>query len=563
MKLTFRPAVYLLLICVFISHIKAQTFIKKKSGNDVSLKQMQIDFNEWKKTHDLKTEKGWKYYKRWEMEMQLHTNGQGEPAGEKDYIKAVVENSLQKENFSMMKTNLSTWYPAGPNVIPNNLTGYMENGIGRINCIAFHPTDPNTYFVGVAQGGLWKTSNNGTSWTPLTDDLPITRISDIVIDQNNANTMYISVCDYEYIGIGLFMGRKRNTHYGLGVYKTTDGGLTWTPTGLSFQLTDGDASLIRKILIDPNNSNKLVACGVSGMYQSLNAGTTWTQVMDSLFWDLSQDPASPNTLYAATGWVMNSNIGSAGIYKSTNFGSTWTLLNTGITPTGSEQRVKLAIAPNDNNYIYALTVDVYGGLYSIYKSTNAGVTWTSFSGGPNILEWDTGSNLGGQGNYDLGFLVNASNKNTVYVAGINLWMSTDGAQTFDPVTHWTLSYGPTVHADIHFLAQQPLTGNFFVCNDGGIYRTNAISSITWSAAMSGTQWPTQWTNIGNGLQATSFYRISSSKTSSGELLAGAQDNGSFYFDGTQWHTIYGGDGMDNYIDTTSRHPDRFGTIRKH
>ncbi len=266
------------LFFLLTTSIYAQSFLRKKNTTHaLSFKQLQLSFNDWKKTHDIKKEKNWKYFKRWEMETQMHTNAQGEPAFEATYINEAIKAAKDKEPSSLQRTNSATWYPVGPYNLPTNQTGYMENGMGRINCIAFHPTNPASYFVGVAQGGVWKTVNNGVSWTPLTDNLPITRISDIVIDPSDTNTIYISVCDYEYIGFGLHLnGRKRNTHYGLGVYKTTDGGLTWNPTGLSFILTNGDASLIRKILINSTNSNNLVACGVSGLYTSSNAGTTWT-----------------------------------------------------------------------------------------------------------------------------------------------------------------------------------------------------------------------------------------------------------------------------------------------
>jgi hypothetical protein len=291
----------------------------------------------------------------------------------------------------------------------------MENGIGRINCVAFHPTTSNTIFVGTAQCGLWKTTNGGTSYTPLTDNLPITRISDISIDPSNNNTMYISLCDFEYIGKGLYLdGRKRHTHYGLGVYKTTDGGSSWSPTGLTFQLTNGDASLIRKIIVNPSNSNHVLACGVSGMYKSLNGGSTWTKKLDSLFWEMVQDPITPNIIYAATGWVQNSNMGHAAIYKSTDFGDTWTMLNTGIPLQGTVQRMRLAIAPTDNNFVYALCCDNTDGFYGIYQSTNAGTTWTYKPPILNILENGDGNSPGGQGPYDLALIVDKSDKNKIY-----------------------------------------------------------------------------------------------------------------------------------------------------
>jgi len=538
---------FFLFFLVSVSY--SQSFIRRVSGDTMTFKEMQRQFTEWSKTHDLKTTKYWKYYKRWENEMQFHTDAKGEPANPAIYIKECIKAANEKQLPTSKQFSKSAWVPVGPNAVPNNLTGYMENGIGRMNCIAFHPTDPNTYFVGVAQGGVWKTTNNGASWTPLTDNLPITRISDICIDPNNTNIMYISVCDFEYIDVALNIdARKRNTHYGLGVYKTIDGGNNWQPTGLSFQLTDGDASLIRKIVINPANSDQIVACGVSGMYKSSDGGTSWNHVLDSLFWDLAQDPITPTTLYASTGWLASSNKGYAAVYKSIDFGTTWNLLSTGIPTTGAVQRIRLAVAPSDHNYIYAMCVDAFDGSYGIYKSTTSGNSWNFINPGLNILESGDGTNGGGQGTYDLGFSVNRTNKNILYVGGINLWASADGGQTFNPASHWTLQYGPTAHGDVHFIETQPLTGNIFVCNDGGLYRTSNLITQTWSQAISGNYWPTVWTNISNQMAVTSFYRLSSSRNSTGRIVAGAQDNGTFYYDGAQWFTIFGGDGMDNYLD---------------
>lgn len=543
-----------LTVLFFISGITfshAQVFLKKNTTDKkLTFVEMQKRFGDWAKITDLKKTKHWKYYKRWENDMQFKANGKGEPGDPSIYINEAVKVANEKNKNVRSKAFSSTgWSPLGPFALPGNETGYMQNGIGRINCIAFHPTDPNTYFVGVAQGGVWKTTNNGVSWIPLTDNLPIIRVSSITIDPNNTNVMYISLCDFEYIDVSLILnGNKRNTHYGLGVYKTTDGGTTWAPTGLSFQLTNGDASLIRKVLVNPANSNQLVACGVSGIYTSSNAGITWTHTLDSLFWDLVQDPINSNILYATTGWLVNANIGSAGIYKSTNFGATWTMLTTNIPATGVVQRIKLAIAPSDNNYIYACAVDNQGGMYGIYKSIDAGVTWQFINSGVNILEAGNGTQPGGQGTYDLGFTVNSTNKNIVYEGGVNIWVSTDGAQTFNPASHWTLAYGPTIHGDIHFIETQGATGNVFVCSDGGLYKTTGITPQTWADANNGSPWPTSWSTISNGLAISSFYRISSSKNTTGRLIAGAQDNASFYYDGTAWNTIFGGDGMDNYLD---------------
>jgi hypothetical protein len=512
--------------------------------------EMQRQFAEWKKGKDLTKIKGWKYFKRWEDDMQKHTDAQGVPVDPQIYYDALTAALKEKEVQERSSSAVVTWLPTGPFDLPTNLTGYMEVGMGRVNCMAFHPSDPATYYVGVAQGGMWKTGNNGQNWTPLTDNLPITRISDIALNPQNPDEIYISLCDYEYIGFGLNLnGRKRNTHYGVGVYKTLDGGLTWNPTGLSFQLASGDASLIRKIIVHPTNPDDVVACGSTGMYKSSNSGNVWVNVMDSLFWDMVQDPSDPDVLYAATGWVKNSNDGSSAIYKSTDFGSTWTLLNTGIPFTGSVQRIRLGIAPSNSNYIYALAVNDQSGFYGFYKSVNAGSTWQFLPPLLNVLESNEGFSQGGQGTYDLALYIDANDPDKVFTGGVNIWGSNDGAVSFNPVTHWTSSYGPSIHADVHSIDRQASTGNIFVSCDGGIYRTGNMVIHSWADAQNGIPWPTLWTKLNDNRQVTSFYRISSSRNNDGALVAGAQDNATFFYNQANgWSTIFGGDGMDNYID---------------
>ncbi|MCB0846012.1 MAG: T9SS type A sorting domain-containing protein, partial [Bacteroidetes bacterium] len=433
----------------------------------------------------------------------------------------------------------------------------MQHGMGRINTIAFHPTDPNTFWVGVAQGGLWKTTNSGQSWTPLNNDLPILRISDIAIDPNNPDVMYISLGDYAYLGVALNLDdRVRHTHYGLGVYKSTNGGQNWAPTGLGFNLTDLDGSLIRRVFVDPNNSNRLLAGGIDGMFQSTNGGNTWNKVLDSLIYDMEKHPINPNVIYASSGFVKTLGKGTPAVFKSTNFGTTWTKLNTNLPTQNQAQRVELAISRSDPNYVYALACNLNGGFYGLSRSVNAGSTWSlqsEASTGLNILDWGDGVNTNsGQGVYDLTILVDPKDRNRIYTGGINVWGSGDGGINWSPISYWIGSYGRSIHADQHFLAYNPLDQKFYMCNDGGVMRTDSLIFGSWQDALSqpGYNWPTQWEDISDGMVITSFYRLGISETLTDHLIAGAQDNSTFYKTGNSWIDIIGGDGMEGIIHPT-------------
>ena len=197
---------------------------------------------------------------------------------------------MEKEKLSKkgLSKKSKTWTPLGP-------FGYEQlAGIGRVNDVIFDPNDTAIYYICVAQGGLWKTSNSGNSWTSISGDLPILRTSSLAIHPLNSDTMYVALGDYAYISHNIYAnGSKRNSHYGLGVYKTVNGGATWKPTGLSFAQTDFEGSLIQRIIIHPKNPNKLIAVGQQGAYYSDNGGDTWKRTNTGLFWDLEIDPINP------------------------------------------------------------------------------------------------------------------------------------------------------------------------------------------------------------------------------------------------------------------------------
>jgi photosystem II stability/assembly factor-like uncharacterized protein len=500
----------------------------------------------------LSTKKGWKYEHRWldEMKKRVAPNG--------DFYDGAVFYDEAKRVTALKKKQANSkapgWIPVGPT---QRASSSLTKAMGRINCIAFHPTNANTWWVGVAQGGVWKTTDAGLNWTPLTDDLPILRISDIAVDPTNPNNIYICVGDYAYMDVALNLDdRKRHSHYGMGVYKTTDGGTNWTPTGLTYQTTQLDGSLMRRVIINPNYPDSLVAAGISGIWSSADGGGTWLQREDSLMWDIESDPNNPYTLFATSGYLKNSQQGTASILKSTDFGNSWTTLNTGIPPTGAALRIEVAVAPTNSNHIYALACNFDKGLYGVYSSLDGGANWNfSNAGGLNILEWYDGFNTGGQGTYDLSLLIDPTDENTIYTGGVNIWGSSDGGATFDGVSLWYDFAGPGtgLHADQHQFKYNPLDSKFYVCNDGGLVRTSNIQIGSWFDANNtpGYVWPTNWEYMSDGMQTSSFYRVGVSEANSGNFSAGAQDNSTYFNNGGSWSNLFGGDGMNTVLHPTN------------
>ncbi|UTW60951.1 T9SS type A sorting domain-containing protein [bacterium SCSIO 12741] len=545
-----------LLVVSFIAAgaLHAQEMIGKSGSQASDFTQYQEQWAAWKDKAGENT-KGSKWLERWLHFNESRTTGQGALAPNSYFLDAAIQNARIQNHSSASRASDSTWIPEGPDTLVFSYNNASSHGVARVNCIAFHPTDTFTYFVGVAQGGIWKTTNSGKSYTPMNNGLPVIRINDIAIDPNNPEIMYASIGDYAYMSVALQTdGRKRNTHYGLGVYKSTDGGKSWNPTGLSYQLTDLDQSLVRRVLINPANSQELVAVGVAGTWKSYDGGANWTAINNEMMWDLESNPDRPQTLIASSGYVLNLGIGRAAIWLSHDFGDTWTQASAPIPPTDSIQRMEVLFARADTTRVYALACGVDRGLYGFYESRDGGRTWNRkmmAASGPNLLHWGEGTSSGGQGTYDLALITDANDPDKVFTGGINVWGSDDGGATWDGASYWLRYYGFTPHADQHQFKYNPLDEKYYLCNDGGIFRTDTLMIGSWRATdtVPGYQFPTQWEDVSSGMQITSFYRLGLSKNNPGYIVTGAQDNGTFYRDSAgTWINISGGDGMECIID---------------
>ena len=522
----------IVLISFCYKEAKAQPWIETNRPASATFQEIKQSFNDYWKDKQIERGKGYKQFKRWEWfwESRLLPNGEfPSPTITMDEYRKYYDMYAAKQSPRTLSTD--DWEFAGPTTSPG-----QYYGLGRLNCVAFHPTDKQIFWVGSPAGGLWKTTDGGVTWSTNTDDLPVLGVSDIAIDPTNTNIMYIATGDGDGGG-GLLLpyGDTKS----IGVLKSTNGGLTWSRTGLSS--TVNELKLIRRLLIHPNNPQQLLAASSDGIWMTSNGGKTWEKKQSGRFIDLEFHPTDPSIIYASTYAILYSSDTVAQIYRSTNTGSSWTL----VTTLDRVRRIDMAVSKQSPNVVQALCADLYGGLSGIWTSTDNGTSFTeTFVGteSTNLLNTSyNASGIGGQGFYDLTLAINPFNVNEIWVGGVNTWKSNDGAKTWNLKTMWVGDSSnnpnqvPVVHADKHFMMYHPLdSGVLFQCNDGGLYKT--------------TNSGVDWIDLSNGLGISQIYRIGVAQTTD-LVIAGLQDNGTKVREGDEWNELpIGGDGMNCIVD---------------
>ncbi|OYU95416.1 MAG: hypothetical protein CFE21_09735 [Bacteroidetes bacterium B1(2017)] len=394
----------------------------------------------------------------------------------------------------------ATFNQHGPVKFPNN-PSVQTTGMGRVSQLVYHPTDSTILFAVTASGGIFKSSNEGASWKPLSDLLPQTTCASLLINPLNPNVMYLGTGDANYNSTGI------------GVYKTTNAGQTWFAAN-----TGMGNKLVSKMLFTPGDTNTIIAACSDGIYKTTNNGSTWVKktTVTTSYRDLHFRPQSTQIVYASS----NTNF-----YSSNNNGETWTssVINSAITPSG----IKFAICPSDTSRIYCLVwktgaTSPFGG---IYQSNNNGATFTLKADTPNIMGYSSnGTSMDGQGAYNMAIIVDPNNANTIYVGTINLWKSTDAGNSYTLLSHWAFG----VHADKHNFLFSPFNPNkLFICHDGGLDRTTNGGST--------------WITYEDGLSASEFYKMGSSSSKKDLIIGGLQDNGMDIAVNKVFSTVRGGD----------------------
>jgi photosystem II stability/assembly factor-like uncharacterized protein len=464
-----------------------------------------------------------KEYKQWKRYEWLAQRRLGKGGIQEDIAMRNAVAIQQKNLFPVLSSNpdaattiYDQWTPIGPTGSNNSNTN-----VGRVVCMAFHPSNVNIFYVGAASGGLWKTTDGGSTFTALTDSLPAMGISGIVVHPTSPNTVYIITGD----GNGSHRGHYIR-HYGTGVYKSTDGGLTWSNTGLLWDLSSLTFGF--KLVMHPTNYSVLLAATSTGIWRSLNGGSTWTRTINAEISDIEFKPGSASHVFA-------SGYGNT-FYYSTDTGRTWN--NRIITPNVVD-RMEIGVSPANANLIYFLcgpsvgTAGNYAGLYTINTASSYGTApIITRSTSPNILGYaNNGVDGGSQTWRNISMYVSPSNAGSIFTGGCFIWKSVDSGVTM------TKSSGG-IHADNHFILKHPQNNNLFSGCDGGLFKS--------------TDGGTTWNSISAGLQITQFYRFDGSATSPFRVLGGAQDNSQLLRNGSDTYNVMSCcDGMDNAVDYTN------------
>ena len=474
--------------------------------------EIQQAFNQYWETRDPSIKgSGYKPFKRWEFMVENEIDNNGYLPSAKTLLDAwTTKNQMHIASKAAM-ADQSNWTAIGP--FTTTGTGSWSTGQARINVIMVDPNNTtngtNIWYAGAPAGGIWKSTDAGTNWSPMSDNLPQIGVSGIAIDHNDSNTIYIATGDDD-----------AGDTTSIGVWKSTDGGVNWIETDLGPNGTNGTPSSMNDIYTHPTLSGTLWVATNDGIHKSINGGVSWTKTQTGNFKDIKLNPANPDIIYAVT---------SNRFYRSDDGGDSFSIIPTGFTTAG---RLVIDVTPANSNYVYIFRES--GGVTSIYRSPDQGLTFSPRT--TTITQGATTFNAG-QAWYDLAMGVSSTNAEEIFIGCLNVWRSTNGGTSFTKTNHWSSPNSASyTHADIHFL--RDYNGTMYCGSDGGLY----------SSSNGGTN----FTNHTSGIQASQFYRVAVAKTNANKMMGGLQDNGGHAFNNGSgnWQNFYGADGMDTAVDPT-------------
>ncbi len=400
---------------------------------------------------------------------------------------------------------------------------------GRIVSIAVHPANRARYYVAAASGGVWKTTNDGASWSPVFEHEGSYSIGSVVLDPRNPAVVWVGTGENN---------SQRSVGYGDGVYRSDDAGKSWKNLGLK------NSEHIARILIDPRNSNHVYVAaqgplwgpgGDRGLFETTDAGKSWKNILsiseNTGVTDVVMAPDNPDVLYASSyqrrrhAWTLIDGGPESAIYKSTDAGATWNKLKSGL-PTVDLGRIGLAVAPANPNIVYA-TVEAAEHKGGIFRSTDRGATWERRN------EYDLGAM------YYSTIFVDPKNEDRIYVMGTQIHVSNDGGKTLHDLNT------KSKHVDNHVIWIDPNDTNYYLVGcDGGVYESYDRGE-TWTYK--------------NNLPLGQFYDVAADHAAPFYFVyGGTQDNSSLGgpsrsrnaagIVNDDWFITQGGDGFRSQID---------------
>lgn len=463
---------------------------------------------------------GYKQFKRWEYNAERMQDDDGRLKSDDFYLEELqrFEAYLNESTEARAGGSTGDWAEMGPTTW-NEYQGWNP-GIGRVTGFAVDPADTNHIVIGAQTGGVWKTTDGGASWTPLTDYFSNLVVYSITIDPADNNTYFF----------GSSSGR---------IYKSTDAGATWTQIGTA------GSSLINKILIHPTDSSIMFATSQSaGIYRSTNGGATWTDAVPvaSRGYDVEFKPGDPSVVYAT----------GNRFYRSTDGGASFSTISGGF----AFQPKMIGVSPDNADRVYVVEAsgNIFGGFF---MSDDSGANFIERNHtGQNYFGYSTSAADGsGQAPRDMDITVNPLDADEVYIAGILAWRSFDAGVSFECTSGWALFESTSFnvgycHADIDIM--EYVDGKVYVGSDGGLFVANDPQA-TMSTSF--------YEDLSFGLGIRQFYKIGISQSDPVIITGGAQDNGtSVYTTAGEWRDWLGADGMESFVDKNNNNI-LFGTTQ--
>ena len=423
----------------------------------------------------------------------------------------------------------ATWRQLWPSTVQNSDSTFS----GRAEAIWVNPSNSNHILLGASAGGVWKTTDQGVTWASIFGTVATQSVGTIAVDPNNVNVIYV--------GTG-----HRNDVGGIGVVKSTDGGSTWSTKSIAFPLPDPSQHCIRRIAVDPLNSNRVFAAGNGGLYRSTDGGNTFIrnpgsglpadsnqEATDVVLDNVNSGRTDASIVYVAFGKSPGGASIGNGIYRSLSvaFTQNWQHIenfqaNQGITP---DSRIVLALAPSDRKKIYALVYDGTGSPVSVLRSVsnstpNGAVTWTVANGST--------ADCDGQCEHDMAIGIDPVNPANVVVGTVEAYRSTDSGTTLALISG--------AHVD-HDSIVLPNSTTIHDASDGG-FTVGTISGSTVS-----------WAARNAELSTEQLYGIAGDVSEPIRTLGGMQDNGTELVSCTATSTIDGSDGGPPLWDRSDPH----------